>query len=106
MESRGIHPHIVAGPSAANALWVTSERISFAGTDRFDSRLALQFNAASLTLPAPCLTLCMKITLKMQQIATPEVRPCAFPLQTENLTPAQLSPILPRRNALKCKDMK
>jgi hypothetical protein len=34
MEAHGIHPHIVAGPSAANALWVTRERISFAGTDR------------------------------------------------------------------------
>ena len=34
MEAHGIHPHIFAGPSAANALWVTRERISVAGTDR------------------------------------------------------------------------
>ena len=34
MESHGIHPHIFAGPSAANALWVTRERIFRAGTDR------------------------------------------------------------------------
>ena len=33
MEAHGIHPHIFAGPSAANALWVTRERISLAGTD-------------------------------------------------------------------------